>query len=653
MREFDIGLLEVEMHRRREVAQQRGHRRGRNVLEDEALRGLGQRQQLCTFGQRVAAIGQHQADRHRNVQWPCVDRHARFLEALLVGGGRQRLRQGQRVAPRRGVPCAFGFQVRRAGTGIPAAELAEVDTRCILHRGDEIIAGHGLPVVPLEVEVHALAESLAAEQRVDHAHDFGAFFVHRRGVEIVDLGVGRGTNRMRHRPGILGELAHAQAAHFLDARDGTRMHVGAEFLIAKHREAFLERELEPVAAGDAVAGPVVEVLVSDDAIDVLVVHVGRGVGAGQHVLGVEDVEALVLHRPHVEVAHRDDHVVVEVHLQAEALLVPGHGFLQRRQGVAALIELARFDMDRKADLAPGARDEAVFEHIELRRDEGKQVGRLGVGIFPARPVTLGIALADTGRDEIAVAQQLREALALGLDGAGVARHHVGSVGEEGDAAEALGLALGEVAVLRTIEAGELGVLVRLDAHHGFEHEGIGQGRGIGAEDAQRIVGQGVARRRQRLAIEADGAQGKLLAMQHQRAAGPARIALARQCGADFRVAVVDRDMEIDRVDQPGRRPEVDGVRCFGAHEGFGRSPGMAHSSEKLNAEQERIRRDGFAAKVGAGGTAPKAPSSKNDPARQKNPGTWPGLKPIPCGTGGGDIASADPAAFEVYAVGCG
>ena len=52
------------------------------------------------------------------------------------------------------------------------------------------------------------------------------------------------------------------------------------------------------------------------------VAVGGGVGAGQHVLGVEDVEALVLHRAHVEVADGDDHVVVEVELEAEHLLVP-------------------------------------------------------------------------------------------------------------------------------------------------------------------------------------------------------------------------------------------------------------------------------------------------------------------------------------------
>jgi hypothetical protein len=130
--------------------------------------------------------------------------------------------------------------VRRAGARIPAAELAEVDLRCILHRGDEVLAGHGLAVVAPEVEVHALAEIVAADQGVDHAHHLGAFFINRGGVEIVDLGVGRGPDRMRHRPGILEELGDAQLAHFLDARHRARMHVGAELLVAEHREALLQ-----------------------------------------------------------------------------------------------------------------------------------------------------------------------------------------------------------------------------------------------------------------------------------------------------------------------------------------------------------------------------------------------------------------------------
>ena len=47
----------------------------------------------------------------------------------------------------------------------------------------------------------------------------------------------------------------------------------ARLPVAEDGEALLERELEPVAARDAVAGPVVEVLVRDDPLHPLEVEV--------------------------------------------------------------------------------------------------------------------------------------------------------------------------------------------------------------------------------------------------------------------------------------------------------------------------------------------------------------------------------------------
>ena len=74
--------------------------------------------------------------------------------------------------------------------------------------------------------------------------------------------------------GVLGELGCPQLAHVEDALHGCGALVGREFLVAEDGEAFLEAELEPVAAGDAIAGPVVEVLVGDDAFDGFEVGVG-------------------------------------------------------------------------------------------------------------------------------------------------------------------------------------------------------------------------------------------------------------------------------------------------------------------------------------------------------------------------------------------
>ena len=201
---------------------------------------------------------------------------------------------------------ADAVEHRRARDVVPAPELPQVDARGVLHRLHEVVAGNRLPVMPLEVKPHARLELLFTQQRVLHAHDLRAFLVHRHGVEVADLLIGLRPYRVLHRPGVLRELVGAQRAHFLDARHRARIGVRAVFLVAEHRQAFLQRQLEPVPAGDAVPGPVVEVLVRHHAVDVQVVDVGRGVGAREHVARVEDVEALVLHRAGVEVAHRDD-----------------------------------------------------------------------------------------------------------------------------------------------------------------------------------------------------------------------------------------------------------------------------------------------------------------------------------------------------------
>ena len=61
---------------------------------------------------------------------------------------------------------------------------------------------------------------------------------------------------------------------FLDALDGGGGHIRGEVLVAVDGEPLLERELEPVAAGDAVAAPVVEVLVRHHTLHTLVVALG-------------------------------------------------------------------------------------------------------------------------------------------------------------------------------------------------------------------------------------------------------------------------------------------------------------------------------------------------------------------------------------------
>ena len=89
----------------------------------------------------------------------------------------------------------------------------------------------------------------------------------------------------------------------------------------------------------------------DDPFDAQKVLIRRGVGPRQHVFGIEDVEALVLHGAHVEMAHGDDVVDVQVVLTTIAILVPLHGLLQRTHGVIALVQVLRLHVDAQVHIA--------------------------------------------------------------------------------------------------------------------------------------------------------------------------------------------------------------------------------------------------------------------------------------------------------------
>ena len=167
--------------------------------------------------------------------------------------------------------------------------------------------------------------------------NFGAFLVDGGRVEVVDLPICLRTDRMRERSGILDELRAAKRANIGDAFDGPRTHVGGKFLIAEYGEPFLQAKLKPVAAGDAVASPVVKVFVRDHGLDMRVVGIGRGLGTGKHIFVVEDVESFVLHGAHVEIGNGDDHEDVEIVFAAKDGLIPPHGSLERIHRVAAAV----------------------------------------------------------------------------------------------------------------------------------------------------------------------------------------------------------------------------------------------------------------------------------------------------------------------------
>ncbi|MDR8895039.1 hypothetical protein FEP69_04405 [Burkholderia multivorans] len=558
-REIVVAVVVFDDHRRREIAQQRRQRRFRHVDERERLFGLGEleyarrarRSGLAVETQRqVAAVAADQPDRERDQQRPLL-RVARGRRRIAVA-----LRERDGVAARGGVIRGAHAHARRAGLAVPALELREIAPVRIGHRVTEIVAGDGLAVVALEVEVHPLAEAVATEQRLIHPHDFRAFFVDGHRVEVVDLDVAFRTHRMRHRAGVLGELQLAQHAYVLDTLDRARGrfeivaggHVGRELLVAEHRQAFLQAQLEPVAAGHAVASPVVEILVADHRFDVREIDVGRRLGVREHVLRVEDVEPLVLHRAHVEVADRDDHEAVEIELEAEAPFVPADRMDQRIHRVTRLVEIGRLDPHLQQLFLAGAGRDPLLDRDELARDERKQIARLAERVFPLREVA---AVGQVARiDEVAVRQQHRIRGLVCAQHDRIRRHHVGTIEEVCDAAEAFGLALREEVAARYVQARQRRVLVGRARAFERQVERVGH-----VLDGQSVLVR--AHGAVRCAVQLGAEEFERLAHQLQMRCGRGiGIATHAHRIPDDRTGRLEIEFERDGIDEEGRRRVV-------------------------------------------------------------------------------------------------
>ncbi len=279
---------------------------------------------------------------------------------------------------------------------------------------------------------------------------------------------------MGHGAGVFGELNGAQQAHIFDALDRTgrrrASHVLAEFLVAEHREAFFERQLKPVLAGDAVARPVVEVFVRHHAFNVAVVGVGGCSGAGEHKFRVEDVQALVFHGPHVEVGGRHNHEAIQIEWEPKAGLVPGDACDQRLHGVLGFVEVARPHVNLKHVGLAGAVQNRLFATHQHAGHQGKQVTRLFERVMPSRKVTA--IVQQTLRLQVAIAQQNGEFLSIGFERDGEGGHHVRSILEIGDATKALGLALREKRPLTDVKATQLRVFAGVAGGENFEVKGL-------------------------------------------------------------------------------------------------------------------------------------------------------------------------------------
>ncbi len=121
---------------------------------------------------------------------------------------------------------------------------------------------------------------------------------------------------------------------------------------------------------------------SDHALDASKIGIGCRVRTRQDVLGVEDVEPLVLHRAHVEMADSDDVEHLQVVFATIALLVPAHGPDQRLHRVLAFVLVARLDEDPQWHLTTRGGLEPLLDGAQITGDDGEQVAGLGKGVVP-------------------------------------------------------------------------------------------------------------------------------------------------------------------------------------------------------------------------------------------------------------------------------
>ena len=482
-----IVFIHRKPHRRGELAQQRGNRLAFNLREGEGLLGLGYHQYaLQRCGCALVFFAQAQGNRLSvGVDQPHAHGNQERLFLGLAGGRWTLLAEGQGVGLGIRVVGAGGGDLGCARLAVPALEYVQMLRQRrsgvgVGHGLGKIVARDGLAIVALEIQVHARAEALSPHQGLDHAHHFRAFFVHGAGVEVADFLVLVGPNRVGHGAAVFAELDAAQVVHDIDAAHrasaGCGGQVFTEFLVAKHGEALFETQLEPVAAGDPVACPVVEVFMSDDTFDSVVVFVGRGGGIGQHVFGVEDVQTFVFHGSGIEIAHRHDHEALQVKRQAETALIPGQTVDQRLHGVPGLVQVASAHEYLQQVLLARPAGDGLFTRHQFSGHQGEEVAGLFEWIVPDGKMAAVVQFALF--HQVAVGQQHRIQPLVAPQRHAVSSHDVRPVEEIGDAAEALGLALREETALAHEQALQLGVLFGGAGGENFELERLGAFRQV-------------------------------------------------------------------------------------------------------------------------------------------------------------------------------
>ena len=141
---------------------------------------------------------------------------------------------------------------------------------------------------------------------------------------------------------------------------------------------------------------------------------------------------------------------------------------------------------RELDLAPARGREGLGDAAEAAAHEGEKVGGLGVRVVPDGVMPVRAGDARRSRPGCRCREGPGASSAVGLDAGGVDGEHVGTVEEIGDAAKALGLALGAVIAARAVEAHQLGVGGRVDLGLDRQAEGLAGRLGGSSAPAGRL-----------------------------------------------------------------------------------------------------------------------------------------------------------------------
>ena len=160
----------------------------------------------------------------------------------------------------------------------------------------------------------------------------------------------------------------------------------------------------------------------------------------------------------------------------------------------ALVNIFRLGIQAQLHLAPGHRREFVLNKFQITGHQGKQVTGFQTRVFPHHIVTTVIQFTLFNR--VTVTQQDRIGLLIGNEFDPEPAHHIGTIGEIGNAAKTLCLTLGTQHATGGIQTFQGRVLRRLDLDHALQSELC---RHIGNCQAFRIGLIGAIR--QRLAID--------------------------------------------------------------------------------------------------------------------------------------------------------